>query len=312
MVYKSSTYISNIAIIYSRGSNISDLELNPAFETLLLQLQHSHNFDFSAYKRPSLMRRIQKRMQMLPIVGYENYGEYLTAHPEEYYYLFNLIEINVTSFFRDAQVWDYIATKLIPDIIASKSESDPIRVWSAGCASGEEVYTLAILLVETLGIEAFKERVKIFATDIDKEALQQARTGVYSVNTVASIAANRLNNYFQQVHNGYIFHRHIKDNIIFSQQNLITDAPMSKIDLLVCRNVLIYLNSEAQTRALARFYFSLTESSFLCLGRAETLPYKSTSLFTIIDTQNHIFVKVPKSNLDRYLLHQPLGKLPLN
>ena len=154
--------------------------------------------------------------------------------------------------------------------------------------------------------------VKFFATDIDKEALQQARMGIYSDNTVANIAANRLNNYLQQSNNGYIFHRHIEDNIIFRQHNLITDAPRSKIDLLVCRNVLICLNFEAQTRALARFYFSLTESGFLCLGRAEMLPYKSTSLFTIIHSQNHIFIKVPNPDLDQYLLHQPLGKLPLN
>ena len=151
------------------------------------------------------MRRIQKRMQMLPIIGYNNYSDYLKANPQEFSYLFNLIEINVTSFFRDAQTWDYIATKVIPDIIANKSESEPIRVWSAGCASGEEIYSLAILLAEALGVEQFRSRVTIFATDIDDDALQQARRGMYSVHNVANISSNRLNNYFQLANNAYVF-----------------------------------------------------------------------------------------------------------
>lgn len=258
------------------------------------------------------MRRIQKRMQMLLIVGYKNYGNYLKTNPEEFNYLFNLIEINVTSFFRDAQVWDYIANKLIPNIIASKSKSEPIRVWSAGCASGEEIYTLAMLLAEALGVEEFQSRVKLFATDIDKDALQQAHNGIYSVNTAANIPLNWLTTYFQQVDNSYVFDRHLKQNIIFSQHNLIRDAPMSKIDLLLCRNVLIYLNIEAQIRTLARFYFSLVGNGFLCLGKAEMLPVKSLPLFTLINPENHIFIKVPKHYLDQYLLHQPLGAPPLN
>ncbi len=257
------------------------------------------------------MRRVQKRMQMLLIVGYGNYGDYLRANPTEFSYLFNLIEINVTSFFRDALVWDYVANQLIPRIIASKSEHEPIRIWSAGCASGEETYSLAILLAEALGVEQYQARVKIFATDIDKEALRQAWMAVYSVNSVTNIPASRLNNYFKQANNCYVFHRHLKHNIIFSQHNLIKNAPMSKIDLLMCRNVLIYLNTEAQVRALARFYFSLAESGFLVLGRAEMLPIKSASLFNLINVQNHIFTKVPKQNLDQYLLHQPLGQYAL-
>ncbi len=258
------------------------------------------------------MRRIQKRMQMLAIVSYSDYSNYLKENSEEFNYLFSLIEINFTSFFRDAQVWDYIATQVIPHIIASKSEQEPIRIWSAGCASGEETYSLAILLAEALGIEEFQARVKIFATDVDNDALQQARMGKYSFNTVASIPPTRLNNYFKQADNCYVFHKHLKHKIIFSQHNLFVDAPMSKIDLLVCRNVLIYLDTEAQSRALARFYFSLMGSGFLCLGRAEMLPIKSIPLFTLTNPQNHIFTKVPKQNLDQYLLHQPLGQLALN
>ncbi len=258
------------------------------------------------------MRRIQKRMQMLPIVGYNNYGNYLKANPQEFNYLFNLIEINVTSFFRDIKVWDYIAKKLIPNIIASKSKSEPIRVWSAGCASGEEIYTLAIILAEALGVEEFQARVKLFATDVDKDALQQAHRGIYSVNAAVTIPPNWLNNYFKQADNAYVFDRHLKQNIIFSQHNLIRDAPMSKIDLLVCRNVLIYFNSDAQIRTLTRFYFSLVGKGYLCLGKAEMLPIESIPLFTLINPENHIFTKVPKQYLDQYLLHQPLGQLPLN
>ena len=258
------------------------------------------------------MRSIQKRMQMLSIDDYNNYSDYLKANPQEFNDLFNSIEINVTSFFRDAQTWDYIATKLIPNIISRKLESEPIRVWSAGCASGEETYSLAILLAEVLGVEQFQARVKIFATDIDRDALQQARMGRYSVNTVASIDPARLTKYFTQINNCYVFHKHLKHQIVFSQHNLFKDAPMSKIDLLMCRNVLIYLTTEAQIRVLTRFYFSLTSSGFLCLGKAEMLPIKSVPIFSLINHQNHIFTKIPKQHLDQYMLHQPLGQPPLS
>ena len=246
-------------------------------------------------------------MQMVQIENYGDYGEYLKANPEEFTPLFNTIEVNFTSFFRDAQAWDYVIAQIIPQIIADKSSDEQIRVWSAGCASGEETYTLASVLAEALGVEQFRSRVKIYATDIDEEALNQARQGSYSSSQVVAIPHTLLERYFEQADRRYVFSKDLRRSIIFCRHDLMQDAPMSKIDLLVCRNVLIYLNIDAQTRALARFHFGLKDSGFLFLGTAEMLPIH-TSFFTPVDLQQRIFAKVPKGDLNQRLLHRALDQ----
>ncbi len=152
---------------------------DPEFENLLDYLKRSRGFDFTGYKRASLSRRMGRRLQTLGIAGYAAYTDYLEVHPDEFVLLFNTVLINVTTFFRDESAWAYLAEEIVPRIIGSKSSEEPIRVWSAGCASGQEPYTLAIILAESLGLEAFRERVKIYATDIDDDALTQARAASY-------------------------------------------------------------------------------------------------------------------------------------
>lgn len=277
-----------------------------AFEALLTYLRQNHNFDFTAYKRPSLMRRVQHRMQMIKIGSYTDYHDYIKANPQEFNCLFSTIEINVTSFFRDINAWNYVAESVIPRIIAAKAAKEQIRVWNAGCASGEETYTLAILLAEALGVEQFCARVKIYSTDIDQEALSQARLGSYFSREVVGIPPTILEKYFEQVDDRYIFRQDLRRLLIFARHNIIEDAPMSKIDLLVCRNVLIYLGSESQTRALARFHFSLRNNGFLFLGTSEMLPVH-TNFFTSINLRQRIFIKVPKSDLNQRLLHRAIG-----
>src|SRR5262245_45138126 len=149
------------------------------FEELLEYLKRSRGFDFTAYKRSSLVRRVQKRMLAAQIDNYTSYCDYLEAHPQEFTQLFNTILINVTSFFRDPQMWDYIASDLIPRMLEMRRDSS-VRVWSAGCSSGEEAYTLAMLLADALGHDQFRERVKIYATDVDEEALNQGRLASYT------------------------------------------------------------------------------------------------------------------------------------
>ena len=148
-------------------------DADPTFEALLDHLRQSRGFDFSGYKRLSLMRRFQRRVAAVQAAGFAEYQDYLEVHPEEFAQLFNTILINVTAFFRDEAAWAYLAHEIVPKILAGKTPDDPIRVWSAGCASGEEAYTLAILLAEALGPEAFRRRVKIFATDVDEDALNR-------------------------------------------------------------------------------------------------------------------------------------------
>lgn len=275
---------------------------NPEFENLLNYIKHSRGFDFTGYKRSSLMRRVQKRMQVIGIESFNEYLDYLEVAPEEFVQLFNTILINVTSFFRDRPTWDYIASQVIPRI-ADDKEVTPIRVWSAGCASGQEAYTLAIVLAEALGIEQFKARVKIYATDVDEEALNQARHATYSAKEVESVPHELLEQYFEPSSNQlYTFRKDLRRSVIFGRHDLLQDAPISRIDLLVCRNALMYFNSEAQAKIIARFHFALNETGFLVLGKAEMLLSHANS-FTPVDLNRRIFTKVPKVNLrDRLLL----------
>jgi two-component system CheB/CheR fusion protein len=278
--------------------------IDPAFESLLEYIQKCRSFDFTGYKRSSLIRRVSKRMQVVGIDGYLHYIDYLEVHPEEFRSLFDTILINVTSFFRDAQAWESLADEVIPRLLASKRPDEPIRIWSAGCASGEEAYSLAITLAEAIGPTGFRDRVKIYATDVDESALAKARLAQYDNREVQGIAPELLAKYFEPV-NGHLhgFQKDLRRSVIFGRHDLIQDAPISRIDLLTCRNTLMYFNSETQTRILERFHYALTERGFLFLGKAETL-LTYNSMFVPVDLKRRIFAKVPKEN---YVRDRQLG-----
>src|SRR5262245_7094048 len=157
------------------------------FDVLLDYLKRTRGFDFTGYKRSSLERRIAKRMEAVEIESHLEYLDYLEVHPDEFAFLFNTILINVTGFFRDPPAWDYLATEVIPRLLEGVGENGPIRVWSAGCASGEETYTIAMVLAEALGEQAYLERVKIYATDVDEEALTEARHATYTAKAVEAV-----------------------------------------------------------------------------------------------------------------------------
>ncbi len=271
-----------------------------SFEILLEYLKRSRGFDFSGYKRTSLMRRFQKRMQSVSVESYSEYQDFLEVHPDEFSILFNAILINVSSFFRDQATWDYIRADVIPQIIAKKDGSAPIRIWSAGCASGEEPYTIAIALAEALGNDKFRERVKIYATDIDDNALDHARQATYTARDLATLPNELRERYFEHVDHRFVFRKDLRRSVIFGRHDLLQDSPISRIDLLICRNTLMYFNAEAQNRILTRFHFALTEGAFLFLGKAEML-LTHTSLFTPIDLKRRIFTKVQKTSFrDRF------------
>lgn len=160
---------------------------DPDFEALLHHLKQTRGFDFTGYKRSSLVRRVARRMSQVGLTEYGDYLDHLELHAEEFTALFNTILINVTGFFRDPDAWDYLRSEVLPALLASKSATEPVRVWSAGCASGEEAYTLAIVLAEMLGPAEFRDRVKIYATDVDEEALSHARQGTYSEREVSGV-----------------------------------------------------------------------------------------------------------------------------
>lgn len=287
---------------------VGTVTADPKFESLLDYLRRERGFDFSGYKRSTLMRRVMKRMQEVQIAGYGDYLDYLEVHPEEFTFLFNTILINVTSFFRDDSAWDYLGKEVLPRLLANKHADGSIRVWSAGCASGEEAYTAAMLLCEAMGPEAFVRQAKIYATDVDEEALAQARQGSYSSKDLQPVPASLRQKYFELARGRYAFRPDLRRALIFGRHDLLHDAPISHLDLLICRNTLMYFNSETQRRVLARFHFALNDDGALFLGKAELL-LSHANLFQPVDLKRRIFSRVRKFNLrDRLLVQVEAGE----
>lgn len=272
---------------------------DPKFEALVDHLKRTRGFDFSGYKRSSLVRRVQKRMREVEMDDFVEYMDYLQVHPEEFRQLFNTILINVTSFFRDPQAWMYMRDEIIPQIISSHNKQ--IRIWSAACASGEEAYTLAILFAEALGAEKFRERVKIYATDADEQVLSIARQATYPTKSIDKVPAEYRDKYFQIGDRKSTFRADFRRSIIFGCHDLVQDPPISRLDLVVCRNTLMYFNTETQARVLARLHFALAEHGFLFLGKAEML-LTHADLFSQTDLKHRVFVKTPQLNARDRLL----------
>ncbi len=274
-------------------------ELNlESFEALLDYLKENRGSDFTGYKRQSLMRRVTRRMQTVNIADYRDFQNYLAANPEEFTSLFNTILINVTSFFRDKDAWDYLARDIIPEILASKKRNETIRIWSAGCASGEEAYTIAMLMTEAVGADSLKDHVKIFATDIDGAALYQARNATYPAKEVELVPRELRDKYFTIVGKSYVFKSDLRDSIIFGRHDLIQDAAISHLDLLVCRNTLMYFNSQTQSKILSRFHSALNDYGFIFLGRAELL-LSHAHLFSPKTLKHRIFKKINGSMIKK-------------
>jgi two-component system, chemotaxis family, CheB/CheR fusion protein len=266
------------------------------FEGLLAYVRDHRGFDFTGYKRASLRRRVGKRMEDLRIEDYQNSIDQLEDSPEEFNELFTTILINVSTFFRDKPVWDYIAAEAIPSLISAKSDKEPIRIWSAGCATGEEPYTIAMLLAEALGEDAYRERVKIFATDVDGDAIDRARQGVYTAKELGPVPEELRERYFEAVDDQFSFSKDLRRSVIFGVNDLISDAPISRLDLLACRNTLIYFNAETQTGVMRRLHLALAEGGILVLGKSELL-LTFTEGFVPIDLPLRIFRKVRVARL---------------
>ena len=209
------------------------------FDYLLEYLRENRGFDFTGYKRPSLMRRIVGRMQLMNVANFGDYVDYLEVHPEEFPLLFNTILINVTSFFRDEGAWQCLAETVVPRVTAAHTPDATIRIWSAGCASGEEAYTIAMLIAEALGKSEFRRRVKVYATDVDEAALTTARQGLYSAKDLQPVPPALREKYFDSVGERFLFDAELRRSVIFDRHDLVRDAPMSRLDLLICRNTLM-------------------------------------------------------------------------
>ncbi|WP_167472722.1 CheR family methyltransferase [Nocardia arthritidis] len=278
-----------------------DQEKAPAathgFEEILQYLKETRGFDFTGYKRSSLMRRVDRRMAQLGVEDYVEYLDVLQANSDEFVALFNTILINVTGFFRDPDAWDYLQTSVVPTILAERGPEDPVRVWCAGCASGEEAYSLAVVLAEAMGIEEFRQRVKIYATDVDEDALTTARHATYTDKEVAPLGPELIQRYFEPIGTRFSFRKDMRRSVIFGRNDLVQDAPISRIDLLACRNTLMYFTVETQTKILEKFHFALCPRGILFLGKAEMLLGHSR-IFDPVDLKRRVFRKMATSRID--------------
>jgi two-component system, chemotaxis family, CheB/CheR fusion protein len=261
------------------------------FDTLIDYLARTRSFDFSGYKPATVKRRVTKRMHEVGVEGFTEYVDYLEVHPDEFEALFNTILINVTAFFRDREAWDHLEAEALPRILAARGEGEPIRVWSAGCAAGQEAYSVAMVFAEALGPEEFSSRVKIYATDVDEEALTQARHGSYDANEVADVPEALRDRYFSTEDDRCVFRKDLRGSVIFGRNDLVQDAPISRIDLLLCRNTLMYFHAETQERIVGRFHFAMKSSGLLFLGKSEML-IRHPDLFDPLDRERRLFVKV--------------------
>jgi two-component system CheB/CheR fusion protein len=277
---------------------------DPSFERLLTYLKESRGFDFTGYKRTSLTRRVRHQMQQVGVEEYDEYLDYLQLHPDEFTALFNTILINVTSFFRDPDAWQQLREDIVPEILRRKPD-EPIRIWSAGCASGQEAYGIAICFAEAMQVDDFRDRVKIYATDVDEERLAEGRAATYVDRDISGMPAELLETYFEHVGQRYMFRKDLRRTVIFGRNDLVQDAPISRIDLLLCRNTLMYFNAETQVRTLARLHFALDPDGVLFLGKAEML-LSHNALFKPIDLKRRFFRKVSATaSRERGLLLMP-------
>ncbi|MGW0618165.1 CheR family methyltransferase [Streptomyces sp. NPDC002765] len=282
------------------GDGQPDLETDEELEGLLGFLRDARGFDFTGYKRSSLGRRIRKRMADVQVDTYTDYRDRLEANAEEFNALFNTILINVTSFFRDPDAWTFLQREVLPELLARRRADDEIRVWSAGCSSGEEAYSLAIMFAEAIGLDETLERVKIYGTDVDDEALRDARSGLYPAKVLATLGPELRDKYFEPNGVRFGFRPDLRRRVIFGRHDVTRDAPISRLDLLVCRNTMMYFNVEAQTQIVDRFHFALREGGFLFLGKAEML-LNDAERFDVMSMRQRVFRRRPGEASAPYL-----------
>jgi two-component system CheB/CheR fusion protein len=261
-----------------------------SFSEILSLLSVKNNVNFTQYKPMTLKRRILRRMVLHKIATLSGYADYIRKNPKEVSDLFQDILINVTEFFRDKEVFEYLKTKVFPQLLKNRTKDEPIRMWVAGCATGEEVYSLAIAFIEYLGKHKLNIPVHIFGTDLSESCIEKARRGIYPPAIEAGVSKERLQRFFIRSEGNYQVSRAIRDMCIFAKQNIVNDPPFSHLDLVSCRNVLIYLDLSAQKRIIPMFHYALKSSGYLVLGKSEGIG-EFPDLFAVDDKTHKTFIK---------------------
>jgi len=262
---------------------------------IFTQLRVRTGHDFSNYKRATILRRIERRIGLREQTDLSAYAHYLREAPQEVQLLMKDLLISVTNFFRDSESFDVLREEIIPRIRSSKSADDMIRIWVPGCATGEEAYSLAMLVSEYMTSEGLPSNLQLFATDLDREAIQIARAGFYKKAELADVSTQRLRRFFTREADGYRVRRELRELILFAPHNVLKDPPFSHVDLVSCRNLLIYLNRTAQTRVLEVLHFSLNPGGYLLLGASESVEGAS-DFFSVVNKEHHIFRSRPVTN----------------
>lgn len=272
----------------------SDLDIEikdkSSLEKIIILLRTYTGNDFSLYKKNTVYRRIERRMGVHKIDKISSYVQFLQENPVEVNILFKELMIGVTTFFRDTEVWDSLKENVIPDIVSNLQPGSILRAWVPGCSTGEEAYSLAIVFKEV--VEKINPHggfsLQIFATDLDNDAIEIARKGIFPVNIVNDVSQARLNRFFLATDDGFFINSEIRETIVFAQHNIIMHPPFTKIDMLSCRNLLIYMEPELQKKLLSLFYYSLNSKGIMVLGSSETLGTQS-NLFSALDVKLKIF-----------------------
>lgn len=282
--------------------------ITASLSKVLILLRSHTGHDFSFYKRNTLYRRIERRMNVTQIGNISKYALFLRSHPAEIDMLFKELLIGVTSFFRDPQAFHVLKEKILPDLLKAKAGKSAFRVWVPGCSSGEEPYSIAMLVrecLEDLGLEG-QVKVQIFATDIDRDAVEKARQGVYSPSILHDVSPERVRRFFVKEDGTYRIHKQIREMVVFAPQNVIMDPPFTKLDLLCCRNLLIYFTAELQKKVIPLFHYSLSPGGVLFLGTSETVGSFS-DLFTTLDNKWKIFRRRETGSSVRPAMEIPAG-----
>jgi two-component system CheB/CheR fusion protein len=285
-IAKNPSLLQEIRIVHEDISTADGEMLNKIFELLRSRTGN----DFTCYKHLTIRRRINRRMVLQQIEGMDDYVRILQQQPGEIDALFQDLLINVTSFFRDPETFEGLKTEVFPRFLEGGDIDQGIRIWIPGCSTGEEVYSVAIALSEFLGERNVCRRIQIFASDIDSKALDFARQGIYPENICDAISPERLQRFFMKTSGGYQVSKSTREMCVFALQNVIKDPPFSGLDLICCRNLMIYFNAVLQKKVLQTFHYALHPGRYLMLGTSESIG-SSADLYSLVDKKNKIYLK---------------------
>ncbi len=260
------------------------------YRKILALLRRAKGVDFTDYKANTLHRRIARRMVLNKLESMEDYARFLRENVAEVEALYQDILINVTSFFRNPETYEFLKEKIFPQIVKHRTPDEPVRIWTLGCSTGEEAYSIAISIAEFVGDQAEHIPVQIFATDLNDKGIEKARAGLYAKEIADDLSPDRLRRFFTEAKGGYLVSKPIRDMVVFARQNVLADPPFSRLDLISCRNLLIYLEPVLQKQLLPTLHYALKSTGFLWLGSSETISL-AYDLFTPEDKKHRFYSK---------------------